>query len=90
MNRKELVRTVAHKNGFTMKDVDSVVESILETITDELKNDRTVNIVNFGKFSVTTRAARTGRNPQTGELIEIASSRTPSFKASGAFKNELN
>ena len=86
MNKKELIRAVSVKTGFSQKDITEVVETILNVIVDEVKNGKEVSITGFGKFIANTRNARNGVNPKTGETIAIKESRVPKFRAGSAFK----
>ena len=90
MNKVELVAKVADDLGFTKKDVTAVVDSLVNVIVDTVASGDDVKIAGFGAFGVTERAAREGRNPQTGETIAIAASKTPKFKAGKAFKDAVN
>lgn len=90
MNKTELIKKAAEKSGYTQKDLGLALEAIVSTIMETNASGEEVNIAGFGKFSVTERAAREGRNPQTGEAIAIAASRSPKFKAASAFKAMLN
>ncbi|MCL4408312.1 MAG: HU family DNA-binding protein [Thermotogae bacterium] len=89
MNRKELINAVAEETGYTKKEVGSVLEWVLNSITEALKNNEKVQLVGFGTFEVVSRAARQGRNPQTGKAIKIPARRSPKFKAGKNFKNEV-
>ncbi|RVT60844.1 HU family DNA-binding protein (plasmid) [Niallia taxi] len=89
MNKTELINAVAESSELSKKDSTRVVDSVMETITKALKNGGKVEILGFGAFSVSERAARKGRNPQTGEEIEIAASRAPSFKAGKKLKDAV-
>ena len=90
MNKVEMIREIANRTGFTQKDVTAVVDALVDTVVETVASGEDVKITGFGAFSVTERAARTGRNPQTGETIEIAASKSPKFKAASAFKNVVN
>lgn len=90
MNKTELVAAVADKAGITKKDAEAVVAAFTETVTKELKKGGKVQLVGFGTFEVIKRAARTGRNPQTGADMKIPASKAPKFKAGKAFKDALN
>lgn len=90
MNKTELVGAVADVAGLSKADAGRAVDAVVEAITGALKSDDQVSLVGFGTFSVKERAARTGRNPRTGETIEIAASKTPSFKAGKALKDAVN
>ena len=89
MNKTELINAVAESTELSKKDTARVVDSVMETITTALKNGDKVEIIGFGAFSVSERAARKGRNPQTGEEIEIAASKVPSFKAGKKLKDAV-
>ncbi len=89
MTKLELIDVVSEKAGHTKKDTATVVDVILETIVDSLKRGEKVAIVGFGTFEAKTRKAREGRNPATGETIQIAARVVPSFKAGRALKDAL-
>ena len=89
MNKTELIAAVAEKNGMSKKDAEKVVSSTFETIAQALAQDDKVQLIGFGTFEVKAREARTGRNPRTGEPMEIAASRTPVFKAGKALKDQV-
>ena len=89
MNKKELIKAVATKTGFSQKDITEVVDVILGTISDTLVDGNEVNIAGFGKFLVQERAAREGVNPRTGEALHIEASKTPKFKAGKALKDAV-
>ena len=90
MTKNDLIKTVAGKVEMTQKDVSKVVDSLIETIVEAVASGEKIQFVGFGSFEVAERAARTGRNPQTGEAIEIPASKTPKFKAGKAFKDAVN
>lgn len=90
MNKVELVAEVAKKAGVSQKDAAACVKAFTETIEETLKKGDKVQLVGFGTFEVSKRAARQGRNPQTGEAMKIEASKTPKFKAGKAFKDILN
>lgn len=90
MKKAELVEAVATATGLTKADVTRVMESIFETITESLKAGNKVPVAGFGTFDVSTRAARSGRNPKTGETIEIAARNAVTFKAGSALKDAVN
>ncbi|WP_318722214.1 HU family DNA-binding protein [Treponema sp.] len=90
MNKAELVDAVAKDTGLTKKDAEAALKSITETISKELTKGHDVSLIGFGTFSVGKRAARTGRNPLTGETIKIAASKSPKFKAGKALKDKVN
>ncbi len=89
-NKADLVKAAAEEAGVTSKVAASVLNSILETIEETLKDGGSVNLPGFGKFEVSEKAAHTGRNPLTGEEIEVAASKSPKFKASKALKERIN
>ena len=82
MNKADLVEAMASKTGATKKATEEQVEAFVSTITASLKKGEKVQLVGFGSFEVRKRAARKGRNPQTGEEMKIAASKAPVFKAS--------
>ena len=90
MNKAELVDAVAAGSGLTKSDASGAVESVFSTIANQLRQGNAVSVVGFGQFSVSDRAARTGRNPRTGEEIAIAASRAPKFKAGKQLKDAVN
>ncbi len=90
MNKKELVKVIAEKLEITQKAAGEELDVILAVITEELANGGEVKLAGFGTFSVAERAAREGRNPATGETIQIAASRAPKFKAATALKAAVN
>ncbi len=89
MTKAELIAAVAAKTDFSKKDVDVLVNSVLDTIGEELAAGGKVQLVGFGTFEVRERAAREGKNPATGEVIQIAASKAPAFKAGKALKDLL-
>jgi DNA-binding protein HU-beta len=89
MNKKELVEQVAEGGSLTRADVERVVEATLDAIGGALADGDSVAIAGFGTFEVRHRAARKGRNPQTGEEIDIAASDAPAFKAASALKKRV-
>ena len=89
MNKTELVEKIAEKAIVSKKDADVCLKAFQETVIEALKAGEDVQLVGFGTFKVSERAARTGRNPQTGETIEIAASKAPSFKAGKPFKDAI-
>lgn len=91
MVKSELIQAVADKHlRIPVKDVARVINATLDVIRDELIADREVNLLGFGKFSVKERAARKGRNPRTGEVINLPSTKRPHFQAGKAFKQAVN
>ena len=89
MNKAEFVEKIAQKTDFTKRDAETAVEAALETIEEELSRGREISLTGFGKFHVAKRGARQGRNPQTGETIQIAASKVPRFQASAPLKAAL-
>lgn len=90
MNKTELIQQVSEKTNLSKKDAGKVVDACFETIMKALASGDKVQISGFGNFEIRERAARKGRNPQTGEEIEIAASKVPAFKPGKAFKEWLN
>lgn len=86
MNKAELISNVAEKTEFTKKDTEKAVSAVLDSIGDALAKGEKVQLVGFGTFEVRQRAARKGRNPQTGEEIDIAAAKVPVFKAGKALR----
>ena len=89
MNKAELIAAVAAKAGVSQKDAGIVVAAVLDEIKDALKKGDKVQLVGFGSFEVRAKAARTGKNPRTGETINIPDSKAPAFKAGKAFKDYI-
>ena len=90
MKKADFIKSVAAKSGTTQKAADAVVTAALEAIRDALKKGDSVAFLKFGTFKISKRAARKGRNPQTGKEIQIPASKLPVFKASAAFKELVN
>ena len=90
MNKSELVDHVAESADISKAAATRAVESAIEAITQSLSNGEAVALVGFGTFLVRERAARAGRNPKTGEAIQIAAAKVPAFKAGKALKDALN
>ncbi|MDA9983384.1 HU family DNA-binding protein [Gammaproteobacteria bacterium] len=90
MNKAELIDAVAAQAELTKSDAASAVDAVFSTITKSLSAGNAVTLVGFGTFAVTDRAARTGRNPRTGEAITIPASKSPKFKSGKALKDALN
>lgn len=90
MNKTELIDKISESADISKASASRALEAALEAITDSLKQADPVVLVGFGTFSVKDRAARTGRNPQTGAPIHIAAARVPAFKAGKALKDSLN
>mgnify|MGYP004499238997 CR=1 FL=1 len=89
MNKTELVSSVAEIAGVSKKDTEQVLNAFFSTVQETLKQDDKVQIPGFGSFEVRKRAARTGRNPHTGEVIEIAAAKVPSFKPGKGLKDAI-
>ncbi len=89
MNKTDLISAVAGKTGFKQADAAAAVDGVLSAIADALKEGSDVRLVGFGTFSVTQRAASEGRNPKTGETINIPASRQPRFKAGKTLTDAL-
>ena len=90
MNRKELIDALADKTGFSKIDTERALSALLEVISDTLQKGDSISLVGFGSFEVRKRAARTGRNPKTGEELKIKASTVPAFKAGAALKAAVN
>ncbi len=90
MNKSELVEAVAQAADISKAAAARAVDGFVQAVGDELKEGGQVTLVGFGTFLVRERAARTGRNPRTGETIQIAASKVPSFKAGKALKDAVN
>ena len=90
MNKSELIAAVAKEADLTKKDAEAAVNAVTGVITDALKAGDKVQLVGFGTFETRARAARTGKNPRTGETIEIEASKVPAFKAGKALKDTVN
>lgn len=90
MNKSELVDSIAAAAGLTKADAGRALDAFVGSVTKALKKGDTVSLVGFGTFSVRHRAARTGRNPRTGQSIRIAASNNPAFKAGKALKDAVN
>ncbi|MAH04856.1 MAG: HU family DNA-binding protein [Pseudomonadota bacterium] len=90
MNKKELIDAIADKSDLTKAQAEKALASFIETVSVTLKKGDSVELVGFGKFEVKQRAARDGRNPQTGETIKIKASKVPAFKAGKGLKDTVN
>jgi len=90
MNKGELIDAVAAEAGLSKADATKAVDGVLASVTNTLRNGGAVSLVGFGTFSVKARAARMGRNPRTGEAIQIKASNVPGFKAGKALKEAVN
>jgi DNA-binding protein HU-beta len=90
MNKGELIEAVASSANLSRADATKAVDAILDSVTNTLAKGSAVSLVGFGTFSVKSRAARMGRNPRTGESIQIPASNVPGFKAGKALKDAVN
>ena len=90
MNKAELIDAVAEGADISKADATRAIDTMLNSITSSLKGGDQVTLVGFGTFAVKERAARTGRNPRTGEAINIPASKVPGFKAGKALKDAVN
>lgn len=90
MNKADLVAAMAEKAGVSKKDAEASLKAFTDVVAEELKKGEKIQLVGFGTFGVSERAARTGRNPQTGAEMTIAASKAPKFKAGKALKDSLN
>ena len=90
MNKTELVAAMAEKAGLSKKDAEAALKAFTDVVSDELKKGEKVQLVGFGTFEVSERAAREGRNPLTGAPMKIAASKAPKFKAGKALKDLVN
>ena len=90
MNKTELVAAIAEQAGVSKKDAEKTLKAFTDVVADELKKGGKVQLVGFGTFEVSERAAREGRNPQTGKAMKIKASKAPKFKAGTALKDMLN
>ena len=90
MNKSELIADVALRADITKKDADAAVNAVIDSITNALEKGDKVQLVGFGTFEVRERAARFGRDPRTGESMEIAASKSPAFKVGQGLKDAVN
>ena len=90
MNKSELISAIAETADLTKADSGRALDAFVSTITDSLKSGEPVTLIGFGTFEVRDRAARSGRNPRTGETIQIKASKNPAFKAGKALKDAVN
>ena len=90
MNKTELVAAIAEKADLQKKDAEKAIAAFTEVVAETLKKGDKIQLVGFGTFEVAERAARTGRNPQTKETIEIPASKAPKYKAGKALKDQIN
>lgn len=90
MNKTELVAAIADKAELSKKDTEKALKAFVDVVTEELKKEEKVQLVGFGTFEVSKRAAREGRNPQTGKTMKIEACKAPKFKAGKALKDAVN
>ena len=90
MNKTELVAAMAEKAGISKKDAEAALKAFTDTVSSELKKGEKIQLVGFGTFETSVRAARDGRNPQTGKTMKIKASKAPKFKAGKALKDLVN
>ena len=90
MNKTELVAAIAEQAEISKKDAEKALKAFTDVVAEELKKGEKIQLVGFGTFEVSERAAREGRNPQTGEAMKIAASKAPKFKAGKALKDSIN
>ena len=90
MNKTEMVAAIAKKTDLSKKDAEKALKAFTDTVAAELKKGEKVQLVGFGTFEVTKRAAREGRNPQNGKVMKIKASKAPKFKAGKALKDAMN
>ena len=90
MNKAELITSMAEKSQLTKKDAETALKAFIDSVQEALENGEKVQLVGFGTFEVSERAARVGRNPQTKQEITIPASKAPKFKAGKALKDSLN
>ena len=90
MNKAELVAAIADKAELSRKDAEKALKAFTDVVAEELKKGEKIQLVGFGTCEVSERAARTGRNPQTGKEMKIAASKAPKFKAGKALKDMVN
>lgn len=90
MNKSELVDAAAESSGLPKADMQRALDSVLDQITQAVKQGEKVSLTGFGNFELRERAARTGRNPQTGAEMQVAASKAPAFKPGKAFKDAVN
>ena len=90
MNKTELIAAMAEVSGVSKKDTEAVLKAFTEVVSSELKKGEKIQLIGFGTFEVSERAAREGRNPATGEAMQISAARAPKFKAGKALKDIIN
>ena len=90
MNKTELIAAIAEQAEISKKDAEKALKAFVDVVTEQLKEGEKVQLVGFGTFEVSERAARGGRNPQTGKTMKIAACKAPKFKAGKALKDAVN
>ena len=90
MNKADLISAIANETGLSKKDTEATVNSFVNVVSGAVENQDSVQLIGFGTFETRERAARTGRNPQTGEELKIAASTVPAFKPGKALKEKVN
>lgn len=90
MNKTELIAAIAEQAEISKKDAEKALKAFVDVVTEQLKEGEKVQLVGFGTFEVSERAAREGRNPQTGKKMKIAACKAPKFKAGKALKDAVN
>jgi len=90
MNKAELINAIAAQTGLSKKDTEATLNSFVNVVSDELAKEEKVQLIGFGTFETRKRAARTGRNPQTGKELKIDAATVPAFKAGKALKEKVN
>lgn len=90
MNKAELINAIAEQTGLSKKDTEATINSFVNVVSDELAKKEKVQLIGFGTFETRERAARTGRNPQTGEELKISATTAPAFKPGKALKDKVN
>ena len=90
MNKTELIAAIAERAELSKKDSEKALKAFVDVVTEELKKEHKIQLVGFGTFEVSSRNARTGRNPHTGEEMAIAACKAPKFKAGKALKDAIN
>lgn len=90
MNKVEFIEALSQKMEVNKKDAEKALSAFVETVKEELAKGERVSLVGFGAFEIAERAARMGRNPKTGDLVQIKASKAPKFKAATALKKSLN
>jgi len=90
MNKVELINAMAAQTGLSKKDTEATLNSFINVISNELAKEEKVQLIGFGTFETRKRAARTGRNPQTGKELKIDAATVPAFKAGKALKDKVN